>query len=430
MYRLSRRGLVKASGAAALVAATGVTRGSVSAQEQVRIRYGWWGGAERQAAYITALEAFEAANPDIDIEPEPAEYAAFQERMTTQIPAGNVPEIFWIASPQVLTYEANGLYRNLDDIETLDLSDYDATLLDSFRLSGNLNTMPFGIFAPAFRFNETTATAAGLTMPESGSENWTWDGLAQILTDYAAQTGSRAIAYNAHSDLPFEAWCRQRGEQLWTEDGMPGFTEDTVAAWFDWWENLRKAGAAMSLSEQEGPSPSWQEIGDQVLAVMGNSNHIVDDSKVFPDQTFRLRAIPIAADAPEGHKYLYTPRMAMYSGIDPALVPAAGRLMNYNVNDVAFIQTTGMSLGAPVNPRVRQEALSFANEAETEMLNMVETETGAPMNPRYEAPAGSSTWRDIMATAIETVALEQSSPSDAARLMIEDITAEIERARR
>jgi multiple sugar transport system substrate-binding protein len=427
-----RRHFLKMAAAGAVgVSAHRLAGVNVAAQEQVAIRYGWWGGADRQQNYIRALETFEAANPEIDVVPEPAEYAAFQERMTTQIPAGNVPEIFWIASPQVLTYDNNDILRELTDVETLDLSDYPEEMVESFKLNGKLNTMPFGIFAPAFRYNETFATEDGVEVPTVESGEWTWDGVAQFLIDYSQNNsaGRKGTAYNAHADLPFEAWCRQHGEQLWTEDGSVGFTQGTLEGWFAWWENLRQAGAALSLSEQEGPSPDWQLIGEQVLANFGNSNHIVDDSRVFPDYTFRLREVPILEGAEEGHKFLYTPRMAMYQGIEASKVAAAGRLMNYNTNDVEFVQITGLSLGAPVNPRVLQEAYDFANEAESEMLRMVEAETAAPRRPRYEAPAGSSTWRDVMALAIEQIALEQSSIADASQRMIEEISAEIERAR-
>lgn len=432
MNGMDRRDFLKLTAAGTIGASSlAFAARNAGAQDKITIRYGWWGGAERQQNYIKALEEFEAANPDIDVEPEPAEYAAFQERMTTQIPAGNVPDIFWIASPQVLTYENNNLYRQLDDIPTLDLSDYDPAALETFKLNGNLNTMPFGVFAPVLRYNETFATEDSVEMPAADGAEWTWSGLSDFLISYAQNNanGRKAIPYNAHADLPFEAWVRQRGEQLWTEEGTVGFTAETLGSWFEWWETLRKAGAALSLSEQEGPSPDWQLVGENVLANMGNSNHIVDDSRVFPDSVFKLRPMPVDAGVEEGHKFLYTPRMAMYQGIDAAKVEAAGRLMNYNTNDVAFVKSTGLSLGAPVNPRVLQEAYAFASEAESEMLAFIEAETAATRRPRFEAPAGSSTWRDVMALAIEQIALEQSSVADASVQMIEEINAEIEGAR-
>src|SRR5258708_7957165 len=112
MTGLDRRGFLKlamASTAASLsvAAVTGCGGGSGAAGGgggKGSLRYAWWGNNIRQQNYTKALQQFSAANQDIAIEPEFAEYTAFQERMTTQIAARQVPEIFWIASPQVMTY--------------------------------------------------------------------------------------------------------------------------------------------------------------------------------------------------------------------------------------------------------------------------------------------------------------------------------------
>src|SRR4051812_38568912 len=96
MTGLDRRGFLKlamASTAAGLSAAavTGCGGGSGAAGGgsggKTSLRYAWWGNNIRQQNYTKALQQFSAANPDIAIEPEFAEYTAFQERMTTQIAA-------------------------------------------------------------------------------------------------------------------------------------------------------------------------------------------------------------------------------------------------------------------------------------------------------------------------------------------------------
>jgi multiple sugar transport system substrate-binding protein len=432
MNGLNRRDLLKVAGAGALAASSLPLMGKyAAAQDQTTIRYGWWGGTERQQNYTAALENFEAANPDIQIEKEFAEYSAFQERMTTQMAAGDVPDIFWIASAQVLTYEKAGLYRQLDDIATLDLGDLTEEVLETIRLNGTLNTMPNGIFAPVVRYNETFAQEDGVELPSADSGAWTWDGFAQFLIDYNDNnsSGRRGVAYGATADLPFEAWCRQHGEELWSEDGNIGWSVETLTGWFEWWENLREAGAALSLSEQEGADSDWQLIGDTVLCTFQNSNHIVDDSKMFPDYTLRMREMPILDGAAEGHKYLYYPRMAVYAEIDDGKVDAVGSVINYIINDVEFVQTTGLTMGAPINPRIREEALGFATDAEIEMLNFVETEAAAPQNPRFEAPAGSNNWRTVMTRTVEEIALSGADIAEASQRMMDEIAAEIERAR-
>jgi ABC-type glycerol-3-phosphate transport system substrate-binding protein len=432
MSGTDRRTLLKLATVSAVAASSLSLSGrQVSAQEAMTIRYGWWGGTARQQSYTAALEKFEAANPNIKIEKEFADYEGFQERMTTQMAAGDVPDIFWVASPQVLTYERAGLFRQLDDIATLDLSDLDEGILETIRLNGVLNTMPNGIFTPVVRYNETFAEEDGVELPSQEDGQWTWEKFAEFLIDYNENnaSGRRGITYDATADLPFEGWCRQHGEELWSQDGSIGWTMETLVAWFEWWENLRQAGAALSVSEQEGVSKDWQLSGDKVLATFQNSNHIVDDAKAFPDYTFRMREIPVMDGAAEEHKFLYYPRMAIYSGIDEAQVEAAGSIVNYIINDVEFVQTTGLTMGAPINPRIRAEAQEFATDAEIEMLNIVEAEAAAPSKPRYEAPAGSNNWRTVMTRTAEEIALEQSSIEDACQRMMDEIAQEIERAR-
>ena len=196
MTQLSRRNLLKFTAFAGLATAAGLSTsacsgvggGSGNTEGKTVIRYGFWGNNVRQQNYNKAFETFEAANPEIAIEPEFAEYAAFQERMTTQMAARNVPEIFWIASPQVLTYDKNGLYHDIEGIDTLKLDDFSAEDLESFKLNGKLNTMPFGIFVPVLRYNETEAKKAEVTLPADGS-GWSWDAVAETAT--ALQQGEQ-----------------------------------------------------------------------------------------------------------------------------------------------------------------------------------------------------------------------------------------------
>lgn len=431
MSEVDRRGFLKlALAGAAAFGLAGCGGGDGAAGGGVSLRYAWWGNNVRQQNYTKALKAFAAQNAGIDVEPEFAAYEAFQERMTTQMAARDVADIFWIASPQVMTYAKNNLYHDLQGISTLDLSAYDSTAIESFKLDGKLNTMPFGVFVPVVRWNQTIAEQDGVELP-SGEDGWTWDAWAELLVDYAKDNPNKrkGAPYDADADLPFEAWLRQRGEQLWTQDGGIGFTADGVASWLDWWEKLLKAGAVLTLSEQEGMSPDWSLVGDKVLGKVANSNHIIDEAKMFPDYVFKERAVPVAPGAQAGHKFLYYPRMAIYQGIDQDKLEAAGKLINYNVNTVDMLKVVGLTMGAPVNPKVLKQAYEFANADETEMLKVVEADEQAERRPRYEAPPGTSTWRTAMARVAEEIALGKTTvPAGAARL-IEEVQAGIDRAK-
>ena len=191
---------------------------------------------------------------------------------------------------------------------------------------------------------------------------------------------------------------------------------------------LRKAGAALSLSEQEGMGPDWAQVGKKVLVNFGNSNHIIDDAKMFPKERFRLRAAPVDAGVEPGHKYLYFPRMAIYQRIDDDKVEAAGQVINYNANNAEMLKTVRLTMGAPTNPKVAEQAAAFASPDEKEMLAVVKKERAAERRPRYEAPPGSSTWRTATTRVCEEIALGRTSVPDGAKKLLDEIAAGIKRA--
>ena len=125
---------------------------------------------------------------------------------------------------------------------------------------------------------------------------------------------------------------------------------------------------------------------------------------------------------------LYTARLAIYGGIDKANLKAAGAVLNFNTNNTEMLRTVHLTIGAPVNPRVAKEVQKFASADELEMLAVVAADRAADRNPRFEAPAGSSTWRSIMTRVAEEVALDKSTTTDAASKMIDEIKTALRRA--
>ncbi|ABS03628.1 ABC transporter substrate-binding protein [Kineococcus radiotolerans] len=432
---MNRRTFNRLLGAGAVTAAATATTacgGSSSGSSDGAVRYAWWGDAVRQKNYEAALAVFSKENPDVTVRPEFADYTAFQERITVQMAGRNVPELFWIPSPQVLTYEAAGLYRTLDDLEDFDLSDYPPELLETFKLGGQLNTMPRSVFTPCVRWNQTFLEEAGAELPAYDEASWTWDALAEFLIDYSADNpqGRKGAAYCANGDMVFESWVRQHGGDLWTEEGTLGFEPEVLEGWFAWWENLRAKGATLELSEQEGADGEWSLIGEKALLTLQNSNHIVDEAQQFPDYDFQQRMTPANADATPGFRFGYLSRIAMYARTAEGSLPGAAKLLNFNLNDARMVSQTGLTVGAPANPRILAEIRPDATPDEIKLLDLVDEEMKLEQRPRYEAPPGSGTWRDVMARTIEAVTLGSTSIPDASAAFISEVSREIDAAKK
>ena len=379
------------------------------------IRYGHWDNGLAQSTYAQLFEDFMAANEDANVDQEFASFNDFQERMTTQIAGGTVPNIFWIAAPQVITYHSQGLYRDLSGLPHFDYDQYDEETLERIRIDGELNTLPMGISIPSLRYNATYLDEDGAALPDYESE-WTWDNLAEFLIDYTnnASEDRRGILYSPGHDLAFEGWLRQQGEDLWTEDRQLGASVDGFASWMDWWERLRKAGATVAVEEQGGISPSWTEFGHRALFAIGNQNHILEAAPVFPDSEFEQRTLPANADAAEGHSFGYFVRLAVYESTPESMMDSIGRLLDFNLNDPDWMTTLGPVMGAPVSASQMDAAREDSDPNVQQVIQVTDDTFAKPMRPRHDAPPGSSTWRLEFDRALEQLALGSKTIQEAA----------------
>jgi len=409
---ISRRTLLLAAGVlgagAALSACSqegGATGGTT------KIRYGHWDNGNAQATFAALFQSFMDANEGIEVAQEFASYADFQERMTTQIAGKNVADIFWVASPQVITYYNNNLFHDLDELPGFDFSQYDESMLERIKIDGKLNTMPMGMSIPAFRYNATYLEEAGASLPA----NWTWDSLAEFLVDYSkdAPAGRYACLYQPAHDLALEGWLRQHGEDLWTEDRKLGASVEALSEYVNWWEKLRAAGATPSFEEQDGVAPGWNDHGAKVLFTVGNQNHIIEASDVYPDYTFKQRVIPTIESPAEGHAFGYLVRLAVYSLTDESKLEAIGKLLEFNLNSAEWMSTLGPVMGAPISRSQQAAARESTDQRIQEVLAVTDETLAAPSRPRFDAPPGSSTWRMEYERGIEAVALGSKSITEA-----------------
>jgi hypothetical protein len=120
--------------------------------------------------------------------------------------------------------------------------------------------------------------------------------------------------------------------------------------------------------------------------------------------------------------------MAIYQRIDDANLEAAGKVLDYNVNNAEMLKTVRLTMGAPTNPKVAEQAAAFASPDEKEMLTVVAKDRAAERKPRYEAPPGSSTWRTTMTRICEEIALGRTAVPDGAKKLFDEIAAGIKRA--
>jgi raffinose/stachyose/melibiose transport system substrate-binding protein len=166
-----------------IVLVLGVSAPSM-AQDTVTID--WWhiSTAPDQAAYWQGLaDAYTAANPNVTIEITILENAAFKQRLTTVMQAGDPPDLFQSWGGAVLwTYADNGLVRNIaPELEGEWKDSFSAqAALELYGQNGEYYGVPWTWGAVGLFYNKALFEQAGLD-PENPPATWT-DFLAAVQT--------------------------------------------------------------------------------------------------------------------------------------------------------------------------------------------------------------------------------------------------------
>ena len=88
---------------------------SVSAQDPIELQMTWWGSQARHDRTIAVIEMYEAANPEIDIVYEFANFNDYWTKLGTQVAGGNALDIMQTDYRYIVEYAKRNAIAPLDD---------------------------------------------------------------------------------------------------------------------------------------------------------------------------------------------------------------------------------------------------------------------------------------------------------------------------
>ena len=167
MHRRTRTALAAlATSAAALAAA-----GTASAQ-QVTIEYWQYFFEARVTAMDQLIAAFEAANPDINVEMTHFPYADYRTRTAVAIPAGEGPDVVQLFYGWLNDYIDEGLIQPLPadrfSAEMIEAEFF--PMVGAMAVDGQYFALPTAVRSLALFYNERLLEAAGVAVPTTLEE--------------------------------------------------------------------------------------------------------------------------------------------------------------------------------------------------------------------------------------------------------------------
>lgn len=234
------------TGSLALASCSGGGGAEEASDGPVTLDFAFWGNDVRAAMYDEAIAAFNEEYPDITVNVSFLGFPEFWEKRQIEATSGGLPDVMQFDYSYLRQYSENGLLLDLepylgDGIETEGLSD---EILDI----GVLDDTTYGI---ATSTNAWTMYQNPKLLESIGAEPYagggSWDDYADYIAEVTDTAAAAGVEIYGGTDYTgriqnFELQLRADGDQLFTEDGEPGFDEEQLAEFWAEADDLRANG--------------------------------------------------------------------------------------------------------------------------------------------------------------------------------------------
>jgi multiple sugar transport system substrate-binding protein len=391
----------------------------------VEIRFSWWGNEGRAQLTTKAIAEFEAANPDIKVKPEYGDISGYFDKLATQVAANDAPDVITMGGAYPAEYANRGALLDLSEAsESLDLSAMDPGALENGQVQGTQYGVSTGANALAIVVNPAVFAAAGVPLPDDST--WSWDDFAKTAADITAKSpkgtyGTATVL--THDSL--DAFARQRGESLYTQDGQLGLDKDTVQDYFDFSLQLSESGAAPNASETV---EKLNVSTEQTLMGMGQAGMMLTWSNSLSALSKAsgadLELLKLPGETPTAGIWLQSSQFYTISARSKH-PEAAAKLVDFLVNNESAAKIIQSDRGVPSNSGMRtaiQDLLTPQGKVEAEYIDQIGKMDFAPT---YIGPTGSTAVSEITARMNTDVLFKRLSPEKAAEQWISESNAAI-----
>ena len=147
--------------------------------EQITLRFSWWGGDERLAATLAVIDQFQDLHPNITIEAEYGSSDGYHDKLATQLQGGTAPDIIQVdpeTFPQYVTGGAD-YFVDLNDLG-FDFSNFEESYIGqqvNGRYDGHQFGIPTGLAGGAVLVNQDLAEQFNIDF----SKQFNWDQLLE-----------------------------------------------------------------------------------------------------------------------------------------------------------------------------------------------------------------------------------------------------------
>ncbi len=275
----------------------GIAGQRTSAQGPVTIRFWMQQDNLLQAAMTDLVNSFQQANPNIKIQLEAFPFAEYHQKLSTAFAGGDAPDVFWM-DVRTASFAEQGALMPLDDFITKEnRADYlDSTWLEP-TYQGKTYGVPLHQLTEALYVNTKMADDAGIKLPKTVADAWTWEQFTDAAKKLTARSGDQVTVWGFGVQRQLQDWSvlpivYQHGGKTLSDDlkKATGFlnSKETTEA-LTWYGNLFAKDKVISV---EVVPNGFQSGKIAIFQAPSTFRPVLD--KQFPDLKYTI--IPLFKD--------------------------------------------------------------------------------------------------------------------------------------
>ena len=379
------------------------------------LRWFWWGNPERNKRTYAVVELYDEKHPDIAIEAETIGWDDYWAKMATQASGQNMADVVQMDYRYLFEYARRQQLEPLDDYigDTLDLSQFDESFLDSGRVGGQLYAVPWTSNSIACFYDQEKLAELGISHAGPHLDLRRPAHPRQRGQEAGRREGYWGVADKGHWEPALECFLRQRGKALYTEDGALGYGEEDVADYFGLWQGLRDEGLVPTpeITVRDTDLPNMPLTTGAAAIDFAHSNQLVALQALNPHQ-LGMNMFPNDAGGQPG-QYL-KPSMLISVSENSQVKDEAVAFTSFLASDLDAAAILRVERGVPGDRRVREFLVEEVDPLEKEMIDYlaIVADNVSPLPP--PPPNGAGEIEQMLLRMYPELTFERLSVADAA----------------
>lgn len=388
--------------------------------EEVTLRFAWWGGDDRTEATMEVIEQFEEAHPNVTIEAEYGGSDGYHDKLSTQLAAGTAADIVQVDPETFPTYVEGGDYF-IDFLEyDFDLSNFDEAYISSEingRYDGKQLGLPTGIAGGCMLVNDGLAKEIGIDF----TQDYTWDDLLEWgkkVREYDDSMYLICANKDYITNMVVYNYAKQlTGTTVFDKEEMKmNLTAEQLTEIFEYVQELYDSEVVAPASYSAAYSgdslqtdPNW--IDGKYVATFSYISTMEVMMAANTNITYSIGNLPMLENAKSDGWFANTPQvLAVTKTCEHPDV--AVEFLDYFFNDETAMKTLACTRSVPPTQKAREicEADGTLNALVMEAADIASGMDGIAS----DSIASSQEGKQIMVDAVEEVSYGQTSPEDAA----------------